>query len=91
MKKLFLINILFISAVCTQSVLAQSGLGFYHMAREIPQGTNVSPIFFPDAKVYLGLAGIQLNAASPYDAKEILQENANGEVRVLINIAGLGA
>jgi len=70
MKKYVLVLSL-LSTLISKTVMAQSGLGFYHMAREVPHGTNTSPIFFPDAGLYLGLWGAQFSVASPYDAKDL--------------------
>jgi len=78
MKKC-IIALTILSAFIYKSTMAQSGLGYYHMAREIPNGTNLSPIFFPDAGLYLGLWGVQLNAASPYDAKDLTTLDSEGE------------
>ena len=62
---------LMLTAFPFYNLVAQTGLGFYHMGRNIPHGTNISPIFFPDANFYVGLGGLQFNFASPYDLKEM--------------------
>ena len=60
--------------LATVTLKAQSTLGFYHIARELPSGTNTSPIFFPDASFYINF-GLQANVTSPYKFSEIVDDD----------------